>query len=102
MHAFFQRMMSVVTLIAVASLAAAEPVTQPIKLFNGKDLTNFYTWLRGVGKDKDPDKVFTIADGMIRVSGQTFGCFTTHQEFENYRLVVEFKWGTQTFKPREK
>lgn len=84
------------------SVAAAEPVTKPIKLFNGKDLTNFYTFLRGLGKNKDPDKVFTVKDGMIRVSGQTFGCFTTEKEFENYHLVVEFKWGNKTWPPREK
>lgn len=89
-----------------ASSASAEPVTQPIVLFNGKDLTNFYTYLRGIGKNKDPQKVFTVVvdDGKpaIRVSGETFGCFTTEKEFENYRLVVEFRWGQKTFPPREK
>jgi hypothetical protein len=84
------------------SLSAADTVTKPIKLFNGKDLTNFYTFLRGVGKNKDPKDVFTVKDGAIRVSGEIFGCFTTEKEYENYHLVVEFKWGTKTFPPREK
>jgi hypothetical protein len=86
---------------------AAEPVTKPIKLFNGTDLTNFYTWLNApkkgekpYGKNNDPDKVFTVVDGAIRVSGQVFGCFTTEQEYENYHLVTEFKWGTKTWPPR--
>jgi hypothetical protein len=82
--------------------ANAQTVTKPIKLFNGKDLANFYTYLRGHGKNKDPENVFTVKDGAIRVSGQIFGCFTTEKEYENYHLVVEFKWGTQTWKPREK
>src|SRR5216684_3593750 len=82
--------------------ARAKPVTKPIKLFNGKDLANFYTYLRGHGKNKDPENVFTVKDGAIRVSGEIFGCFTTQKEYENYHLVVEFKWGTQTWKPREK
>ena len=73
-----------------------------VKLFNGKDLTNFYTYLKGVGKNKDPDKVFTVQDGMIRVSGQTFGCFTTEKEYADYHLIVEFKWGQKTWPPREK
>lgn len=81
---------------------AAEPVTAPIKLFNGKDLTNFYTYLKGVGKNKDEKGVFTVKDGTIRVSGEIFGCFTTEKEYENYHLVVEFKWGTKTWPPREK
>ena len=33
----------------------------------------------------------------IRVSGEEFGGFITRDEFENYHLVVEFKWGTQTW-----
>lgn len=72
-----------------------------IHLFNGKDLTNFYTHLRGLGKNNDPDKVFTVQNGMIRVSGQTFGGFVTEKEYENYHLIVEFKWGEKTFAPRE-
>src|SRR2546422_1545444 len=78
-------------------------------LFNGKDLTNFYTWLgapkkgeKPYGKNNDPEKVFTVVDGAIRVSGKVFGCFTTTQEYENYHLVVEFKWGDKTWPPREK
>jgi hypothetical protein len=71
----------------------ADPVTEPIKLFNGKNLTNFYTYLAKYGKNNDPEKVFTVDNGMIRVSGKVFGCFTTEKEFENYHLVTEFKWG---------
>ena len=29
--------------------------------------------------------------------GEEFGGFVTREEFENYRLVVEFKWGTRTW-----
>ncbi len=87
--------------LAFASVSA-EPVTKPIKLFNGKDLTNFYTYLRGVGKNKDDKGVFTVKDGAIVVSGEIFGCFTTEKEYENYHLVVEFKWGTRTWAPRAK
>jgi hypothetical protein len=36
----------------------------------------------------------------IRISGQKYGGITTHREFETYRLVVEFRWGTLTWKPR--
>lgn len=82
--------------------AAAEPVTKPIKLFNGKDLTGFYTYLQGVGKNKDEKGVFTVKDGAIRVSGDGYGCFTTEKEYENYHLIVEFKWGTETWGNRKK
>lgn len=103
MHVNFRRIIASSLILAIgASCAAADEVSKPIKLFNGKDLTNFYTYLRGVGKNKDPQGVFTVQNGAIRVSGQTFGCFTTEKEFENYHLVVEFKWGNKTWPPREK
>src|SRR3954452_17943010 len=82
--------------------AGAEPVTRPVQLFNGKDLTNFYTYLRKHGKNNDPEKVFNVVDGMIRVSGQIYGAFITEKEYENYHLIVEFKWGEKTWPPREK
>jgi Domain of Unknown Function (DUF1080) len=88
--------------------AFADDKDGTIHLFNGKDLTNFYTWLgspakgeKPYGKNNDPEKVFTVADNMIRVSGKVFGGFITEKEFENYRLTVEFKWGEKTFAPRE-
>ena len=65
---------------------------EPIFKFNGKDLTGFYTYTRD-NKLKDPNKVFTVQDGMIRVSGQEFGGFTTRDEFSNYHLVTEWRWG---------
>jgi Domain of Unknown Function (DUF1080) len=70
-------------------------------LFNGKDLTNFYTWLKGHGKNNDPEKVFTVHDGMIHVSGKTFGGLITEKEYDNYHLVAEYKWGEKTWAPRE-
>jgi hypothetical protein len=80
---------------------------QVIKLFNGKNLDNFYTYLgspgkgqKPLGKNNDPEKVFTVQDGMIRVSGQIFGAFITEKEYENYHLIVEFKWGEKTWPPR--
>src|SRR5438309_9716642 len=88
-------------LLITAALSSAEPVTKPIKLFNGKDLTNFYTYLQGIGKNKDEKGVFTVQDGAIRVSGEIYGCFTTEKEYENYHLVVEFKWGIKTWGGRK-
>jgi len=71
-----------------------------INLFNGKNLDGWYTFLQHRGRDSDPKKVFTVNDKVLRVSGEEWGCITTKEEFSNYKLVVEFKWGTQTFAPR--
>ncbi len=85
-------------------------------LFNGKTLDGWDTWLgapkgksglaNAVGLNKDPDGVYTVVevDGKpaIRISGQTFGAITTRDEFENYHLKFEFKWGEKKWPPREK
>jgi hypothetical protein len=71
-----------------------------IQLFNGRNLNGWYTFIKDRGRDNDPNKVFTVRDGLIHISGEEWGCITTNKEYENYRLVVEFKWGVQTFAPR--
>ena len=72
----------------------------PIQLFNGQNLDGWYTFLQHRGRDLDPKGVFSVTDGMIRISGEEWGCITTDAEYENYSLVVEFKWGELTFAPR--
>jgi hypothetical protein len=74
-------------------------------LFNGKDLTNFYTWLVD-DKYTDPSRVFSVVDAVdgapaIRVSGQKYGAFITKEEFANYRLVAEYRWGLATWGGRK-
>ena len=75
--------------------------TKAIRLFNGKDLTNFYSYLDKTGRE-DPMKVFTVRDGMIRISGEGWGGLTTNDAFRDYHLIVEWKWGAKTWGAREK
>jgi hypothetical protein len=87
------------------ALTGDETGGQPIQLFNGKDLTNFYTWLAPSGRE-DPDHVFSVIDQVdgapaIRISGQRLGALVTEKEFENYRLVAEFRWGLATWGGRK-
>ena len=87
-------------------------------LFNGKDLTGWDTYLgprydktkdefagEPIGLNSDPDNVFSVVkiDGRsaIRVSGQHFGGISTKEEFENYHLQLQFKWGEHRWAPRD-
>ncbi len=87
-------------------VGAAEPW---IPLFNGKDLAGWETYLdkptgksEPIGVNKDPNKVFTVLDdGVLRISGETFGVLSTLQEYENYHLRLEMKWGEKRWPPRE-
>ena len=96
-------------------------------LFNQRNLDGWETWLgrphasvqgidlprddKGqyvgvVGLGRDPKNVYSVVevDGApaIRISGEIFGALTTTQEFENYHLKLEFKWGDEKFEPRTK
>src|SRR5207248_11589978 len=82
-HAMTRCLLATLACFALALPAGAQTVTEKITLFNGKNLDNFYTWLgapnkgeKPYGKNNDPEKVFTVVDGAIRVSGKVFGCFT--------------------------
>jgi hypothetical protein len=68
---------------------------EPVFQFNGKDLTGFYTYLHEHKYD-DPNKVFTVHDGMIHITGDEFGGLTTRDEFHDYHLIAEWKWGERT------
>src|SRR3954453_20768831 len=75
-----------------------------IPLFVGKDLSGWTIFIPHKDKSDprtDPKGVFKVEDGVIHVSGEEFGCLTTAKEFENYRLIVEFKWGEKRYPPRE-
>lgn len=76
-------------------------VQKRVELFNGRNLDGWYTWVRGNGKNNDPDSVFTVRDGMICVSGQAMGCITTEKEYSNYQITVEYKWGKRTWGGRK-
>jgi hypothetical protein len=77
--------------------AASDPVTpqEVISLFNGNDLNGWYSWLQETGSE-DPRQVFSVQDRTIRISGEGRGYLATERPFENYHLIVEYKWGTKT------
>jgi len=96
-------------------------------LWNGRDLSEWTTWLerpqptsdvpgmaRGadgkytepIGARRDPLKVFTVvqADGRaaIRISGEAFGELRSRESLGDYRLRLQFKWGEKQWPPRNK
>src|SRR5438270_8251706 len=78
-----------------------------VSLFNGKDLTGWYTFLQKHGKNHDPDRVVTIEDGLIHLykhapDGSTvvMGYIGTEKEYGDYHLRFQYRWGTKKFKPR--
>jgi hypothetical protein len=92
---------------AVATVHAEDSSNgdKSIRLFNGKDLKGWYTFIPhkdGSDPRTDPKGVFKVEDGVIHISGEEFACLTTNDEFENYKIRFEFKWGEKKWPPREK
>jgi len=86
------------TIGILASIACgAEPITphEVTPLFNGKDLSGLTTWLKDT-RERDPRGDFRVTDGMIHLSGEGNGYVATKNEYRNYRLIVEYKWGQRT------
>src|SRR5437870_3924426 len=82
---------AITVLFTCGSARLGEDEERVIHLFNGKDLANFYTYLgapakgeKAYGKNHDPERVFTVHDGAVHVSGKVFGGFITQKEYENY------------------
>lgn len=84
---------------AAETPAPIEPVGQPINLL-ADNLANLYTWLKDT-QHEDPRAVFTINDGILRISGDGWGGITTKNEYTNYHMICEFKWGEKTWGARK-
>lgn len=85
-------------------------------LFDGSSLDGWDTYLGAprisgdttvydpIGLNKDTS-VFKIVDldgeKVLRVSGEIWGGISTKQEFGNYHLQLQFKWGRQRWYPKE-
>ena len=85
--------------------AAAVTPTAVMKLFDGRTLDGFDTWLVD-HHDTDPERVFTVVDQIdgapaIRISGKIWGGLLTKQAFRDYRLIVEYRWGGATWGERK-
>ena len=85
----------------VQALMQQTPGPQGIQLFNGTDLSGFYTYLTEHGRNNDPNGVFGVDDGMLHITGQDNGAIVSEADYENYRLVVEYKFGERMWPPRE-
>ncbi len=81
--------------------ASAIPAHGPaVVLFDGKDLSQFDTFLRGRGLNSDPLHVFAVENGVVHVSGHEMGYIVTKQTFHRFYLRAEFRWGDGTFGER--
>jgi hypothetical protein len=90
--------------LPAAPPAAAIRPDSTIRLFDGKSLDRFETWLVDSHRD-DPLRVFSVVDQVdgapaIRISGEKWGGLISKEAYRDYHLVVEFRWGLLTWGDR--
>ena len=129
----FRKITILATALALPTLAATAAPTAPASvwrpLFNGTDLTGWESYIgkplrtsnvpnaekdakgnytKVLGLNNDPLHCFTVVtvDGApaIRVSGEGTGALGTKENFSNYHLRFQFKWGEKNYaaKPTDK
>src|SRR5690606_24938405 len=59
------------------------------QLFNGKDMSGFEFTLP---KGTEPEKVWTVKDGVIHCTGRPNGYFYTKKSYGNYVLRLDFRY----------
>lgn len=68
---------------------AGEPSGKEIKLFNGKDLLGWEFYASEPARMED---VWSVADGFLVSTGSPRGYIYTKALYENFKLVVEWRW----------
>lgn len=85
------------------SLQAAEPVKTKINLFDVIKSGDVEYHINDQMDFKDDPKDIWKFDGdTLHVSGRGYGYVATKQDYRDYHLVIEFKWGDKTWGKREK
>jgi hypothetical protein len=85
-------------------IAAAQPVTKKIDLLDviKSGAVEYHVNPKADFHDA-PKDIWTFAkDGTFNISGRGYGYVATKENYRDYHLVIEFKWGTKTWGKREK
>jgi len=64
-------------------------------LFNGKDLSGWHVDVPQLDKTPDAEATFIVRDGVLVSLGRPAGHLITDAEYENYRLVVEYRFAAK-------
>jgi putative membrane-bound dehydrogenase-like protein len=91
-------------LLSIPFVATAQPVTKKVDLLEVIRSGNVEHHVNPkMDFHDDPKDIWTFAkDGTFNISGRGYGYVATKDNYRDYHLVIEFKWGTKTWGAREK
>ncbi|MEF8809400.1 MAG: DUF1080 domain-containing protein [Bacteroidales bacterium] len=98
----------ILTTVVLFLGSACQQQTEWEPVFNGENLENWETYLgtpidgyEDLAEKATPEQVFSVTqvegENVIRISGEVNGSLATREEFENYHLHMEFKWGENVY-----
>ena len=83
--------LSCVATVVIGTTAFAEDA-KPKSLFNDKDLTGWHVDIPALDDNPDGKSAFIVRDGNLVSLGNPKGHLITDDEYENYRLEVEYRF----------
>src|SRR5436190_18537675 len=85
----------IVLFIIALPLLTSRSVAQSKSLFNGKDLTGWHADVPELDTNKAARNPFIIRNGLLVSLGTPGGHLITDAVYENYRLVVEYRFANK-------
>ncbi len=87
--------LSLRTTVVAAVVAAAVPASmgaqsQPVQLFNGRDLSGWSHFL--VDPKVPASEVWSVRDGVLVCRGEPLGYLYTDTQYTSFSLIVEWRW----------
>ena len=75
--------------------ASCQPNTKTIHLFNGRDLSGWHADVPAMDTDKNAINPFIVRGGMLVSLGTPGGHLITNDNYENYRLHVQYRFAAK-------
>ena len=82
----------IILLLAVSLFSCVNSVQKPRSLFNGSDLSGWHIDVPAMDSNPDTLNPFVVRDGMLVSLGTPGGHIITDEDFQNYRLTVEYRF----------
>ena len=82
-----------IILFALSACTEKQPESQ--SLFNGTDLTGWHTDVPEMDNNTEAINPFIVRNGLLVSLGTPLGHLITDDEFENYRLEVEYRFSAE-------
>jgi hypothetical protein len=85
-------MKHLVLMLTIIGICCLMGNAQPKNLFNGKDLTGWHIDVPDMDKDANLKSPFLVRNGMLVSLGTPGGHLITDDQYQNYRLEVQYRF----------